>query len=464
MPTSAGLSNPASIAAAYVRASSATAASRGSGGSAASTLSTTSRSAMIGEYPRGVYAPAVRWPWSKTRPGNLTSISSPLVAQLLAPGGGVDVGGIVVGEHGSMGLSAFFRAVSLITGTLASLPLPTYTEGESGRVQVPSIFDNPDTDDGVTPYEWKETAFSNLIMWGRCGAIKMRTAAGGLGRLQLRHPATWCVVIPSLEEYASIERPRAGVRFPAGGLWFDVVLDDGRTVRYDAADFWYVPGLSLDGKLPVSLLTYARVSLATSIAGDRSQANMFTNGALISGLATPADEYDITDDVPEIRRQLNSAVLGHENAGTIAVINRKLNFTPWTMTAVDAQFLGSRMFQIEEISRWTGVPPHLLMQTDKQTSWGTGVDEQNRGLSKFVLGHWASRVEQRGSRVVGRPRWIEFDFAGLERPNFETQVGILLKQTGNKPILTQNEARKSLNLERLDGGDTLEGASGANPV
>lgn len=357
-----------------------------------------------------------------------------------------------------MGLSAFFRATALITGTLASLPLPTYTEGAGGREVVPSIFDNPDTDEGVTPYEWKETLFSNLIMWGRGGAIKHRTAAGGLARLQLRHPATWNVVAPSEQEYKNPEN------LPVGGLWFDVKLDTGETRRYDATDFWYVPGLSLDGKTPVSLLTYARLSLGTSIAGDRAQGNMFSNGAMLAGLATPADDYDITADVPEIKRQLNGSVLGYENAGTIAVINRRLTFTPWSMNAVDAQFLQSRQFQIEEISRWTGVPPHLLMQTDKQTSWGTGVDEQNRGLSKFVLGHWASRVEQRGSRVVGRPRWIEFDFAGLERPNFETQVGILLKQTGGKPILTQNEARKTLNLQPVTGGDTLEGASGASPV
>lgn len=409
-----------------------------------------------------MYAPAVRWPWSKTGPGNLMSISSPLIAELFTPGGLSTVGGIAVGERGAMGLSAFYRAVALITGTLASLPLPTYTEGADGREKVPSIFDNPDTDEGVTPYEWKETAFANLIMWGRCGALKHRNSPGGLARLELIHPARWNVVPPSLAEFAAREQPAEGVRFPAGGLWFDVLLDDGRTVRYDATDFWYVPGLSLDGKTPVSLLTYARLSLATSIAGDRAQGNMFANGAMISGLATPADDYDITSDVPEIRRQLDDAVLGHENAGRIAVINRRLTFTPWTMTAIDAQFLGSRQFQIEEVSRWTGVPPHLLMQTDKQTSWGTGVDEQNRGLSKFVLGHWASRLEQRGSRLVGRPRWIEFDFAALERPNFATEVDLLIKQTG-KPFLTVNEARKIRNLAPIDGGDVLPGGgSGAD--
>jgi HK97 family phage portal protein len=118
------------------------------------------------------------------------------------------------------------------------------------------------------------------------------------------------------------------------------------------------------------------------------------------------------------------------------------------MTAADAQFLQSRQFSIEEIARWTGVPPHLLMQTDKQTSWGTGVDEQNRGLAKFVLGHWAQRFEQRASRLLARPRWCEFEFAGLERPNFATEIDLLIKQVA-AGILTVDEAREIRNLPPL---------------
>jgi HK97 family phage portal protein len=162
---------------------------------------------------------------------------------------------------------------------------------------------------------------------------------------------------------------------------------------------------------------------------------------MISGLATPQDEgLDISDDIPKIRQELNRNVLGYENAGTIALVNRRLQFTPWTMTAQQAQFLESRQFQIEEIARWSGVPPHLLMQTDKQTSWGTGVDEQNRGLSKFVLGHWAQRVEQRASRVLARPRWCAFDFAGLERPNYQVESATDLAEVA-AGVMTIDEYR-----------------------
>jgi HK97 family phage portal protein len=233
---------------------------------------------------------------------------------------------------------------------------------------------------------------------------------------------------------------------PAGGLWFDVQLAGGLKRRLDADQFWSVPGPSLGGQEGISLIEYAQQSLQTSVAGDRAAAKTFNGGALISGLATPEDEGGLdADDVKLVKEQIFNATAGADNAGSIALVNRRLKFTPWTMTAVQAQFLESRQFQIEEISRWTGVPPHLLMQTDKQTSWGTGVDEQNRGLSKFVLGHWAQRFEQRASRLLAQPRWTEFDFAGLERPNFATVVGLVLQQI-EKGLISPAYGRELLNI------------------
>lgn len=394
----------------------------------------------------------MRWPWQSkpSTPANAVSISDPAVAALLVPGGLVDLG-VSVSESSALGLSAYYRAVNLIAGTLASLPLNTWRAGTNDvREKVPSVFDDPDGPDGQTPYEWKETGFLHLLIHSRAGALKIRNDAGGLVRLPWVHPIAFNVVLPSVDEQNNPER------MPRGGLWFDVTLETGRQVRLDADDFWYIPGPALRWQQGVSVLTYGRTSFATSIAGDQAAGRVFSKGALLSGIAVPADEgVDLTDDIPQIKAEIGRSMLGHENAGTIALVNRRLQFTPWTMTAQQAQFMESRQFQIEEISRWTGVPPHLLMQTDKQTSWGTGVDEQNRGLSKFVLGHWGQRFEQRGSRLLARPRWCEFDFAGLERPNFAVEIDLLMKQTGGKPILTQNEARAVRNLAPVEGGDVL---------
>lgn len=386
----------------------------------------------------------MRWPWQRQSAPEAYAPVSSLLASYFTPAS-AGTAGVAVNETSALGLSAYYRAVSLISGTLASLPFRSYRESGDRRDVVSSIFDNPDGDDGQTAYEWKETAFAHLLMHGRAGALKVRNEAGGLARLPLVHPLSFTETLPTPKQVQD-------GNVPVGGLWFDVRLDDGSTVRLDGQNFWYVPGLSLDGKTGLSLLTYARLSLGTTIAGDRAAGKMFSSGALISGLATPDGDEDITDDIPEMKRQLNASVLGHENAGTIAIVNRRLKFTPWTMSATDAQFLQSRQFQIEEIARWTGVPPHLLMQTEKQTSWGTGVEEQNRALGRTVLGPWAQRFEQRASRLLARPRWVEFDFAGLERPSPDREIELLLAQVAGG-LLTLDEARAIRNLPPLPKPD-----------
>jgi HK97 family phage portal protein len=393
----------------------------------------------------------MRWPWSSRaqEPSNTTlSIADPALAALFTPGGWTDIEGVTVGEYSALGLSAVYRAVNLVAGTLASLPFKSFREDAGGiRQTVPSIFDDPDPG-GQTQYEWTETAFAHLMLYGKAGALKIRTEAGGLAALPLVHPSCFRVELPTLEEYST------GV-LPAGGLWFCVSLANGEQVRLDADGFWYVPGLAMDGKVGAGLLTYARMSLATSIAGDKAAGNTFANGALMAGLATPADDADITDDVPEIKRQLNNNVLGHANAGTIAVVNRRLTFTPWVMSNTDAQFLESRSFQIEEVARLTGVPPHLLMSSEKSTSWGTGLEEQNRAMARTVLAPWANRFEQRASRLLARPRWAEFDFHGLERPAPDVEIGLLIQQV-QAGLLTVDEARAIRNLPPLPDPDAAE--------
>lgn len=402
----------------------------------------------------------MRWPWSKREapepsvPTDLTSITDPSIAAYFVPGWTSD--GMVIGEHSALTVSALYRGVSLISGTLASLKMATYRDENTERRQVPSVFDDPDGPDGQTPFEWKETLLLHLLLHGRAGAIKQYNGAGAITRLALAHPLSWRAEQPTEEEYANPEK------MPRGGLWFVVTLNDGTQVRLDSTSFWYVPAMSSEPGCTYGILGLAREDLGAGLAGAKATRRAFSNGGQLTGLVTPDDEQDIVDDVPEIRRQVTNAITGAGDNAGFAIIARRLKFTPWSMSAQQAQFIESQQFNIEQISRWTGVPPHLLMQTEKQTSWGTGVDEQNRGLSKFVLGHWAKRIEERATRALApsrpdarRERWVEFEFASLERPNFAVEIDLLLKQTG-KPILTVNEARKIRNLSPIEGGDTLE--------
>lgn len=379
----------------------------------------------------------MRWPWSRdVEERSSYSVSDPLLAQYFNVGVG-NFAGVSVNEQSALGLSAVFRAVSLISQTIASLPLRSLRDGTDGtRQRVASIFDDPATPDGMTQFEWTETVLIYLLLHGAAPLLHIYNGGGGLAGTLPIHPL--CVE-PKWETDSTGKR--------TGRKVFVVSLDDGTQRTFTQDELTYIPALSLDGLRGASVITLARNSLGTAIAGDRAAAKQFGSGMTIAGLVTPED--DVTEEETKaIKESLRANLTGVENAGEIAVINRKLKFQPWTMSNEDAQFLQSRQFSIEEVARWFGVPPHLLMQTDKQTSWGSGVAEQNRGLARTVLAPWCNRIEQRLSRLLRGQAFVEFDLTGLERGNPEGEIGLLIDQV-NAGLLTVNEARAVRNLPPL---------------
>lgn len=353
-------------------------------------------------------------------------------------GGPVNYSGVTINEQSAMALSALFRAVALVAGTIGTLPMPTLRDPGTGQVQrMTSFLDEPGGPDGPTPYSWKETVIAHLMLHGDAFLRHLYGGAGQLIALEIVHPLL-----------VQVRRPRKGERRePVGGKWFTVQTADG-PLTLDATGMTQIMGLSLDGLRGLSLVAQARNSLGTALAGDRAAAAAFNNGAAMSGFLTPADDELDPDEVDELRDEVDRTVVGYDNAGKIAFINRKLTFTPYTMSLEDAQFMASRAFQIEEIARWTGVPPHLLMQTEKQTSWGQGVEQQNLGLGRFTLNPWTCRVEQRLSRLLPRPRYVEFDYAGLERPSPQDALAMVIQEY-QAGLITLDEARAMRNRAPL---------------
>jgi HK97 family phage portal protein len=340
---------------------------------------------------------------------------------------GVSSSGVTVTEASALGQSAVYRAVALIAGTVAALPLKTYeTAADGSRERVPSFLDDPaGPDSGVTPFEWAETLMVSLLLHGNAYYLRVPNGAGALAALQYVHPSM-----------VSVTADSGGPVYRVGG---QIVPPDLLV---------HIPAMSTDGYRGLGPLQIARDSFGTTIAGDRAAARMFANGAMVAGLVTPED--DLTEeDAVAIKDSLRAKMTGVTNAGDIAVINRRLKFTPWTLSARDAQFLESRTFQISEVARWFGLPPHLLAETQKQTSWGSGVQEQNHGLARFTLQPWTKRIEQRLSALLPAPWFCEFDYAGLLQPTPAEEIRLILEQVA-AGFLTVDEGRRLRNLPPLD--------------
>lgn len=384
----------------------------------------------------------VRWPWSKLETRNVSLADYPAFAGFF--GIGTSDAGVPVTELTSLGAAAVFRAVSLIAGSIGGLPMPTFRQIDDGtRQTVTSFLDDrpagPAYD--TTPFEWKETLTAQALLWGNAYAVHVYNEGGGLVGALPYHPS--CVVV-DWERVGGVATGRKAYQIS------DV---DGRVRVLTQDQITHIPGLSFDGLRGYSVLTVARNSLGKSIAADRAAARAYGSGAAISGIVSPDDDAQ-EFEAGEIKAQLDQKVAGWEHAAEVAVVNRRLKFTPWTMSMVDAQFIESRQFEVTEVARWFGVPPHLLMDPGAVSTWGTGVEIQNRSLARYTLQPWTTRIQQRVSRMLSNPRYVEFDYSGLVRPAAEVDIPLQIALVA-AGLITPNEARRRLGLDPLPGGDEL---------
>jgi HK97 family phage portal protein len=160
-------------------------------------------------------------------------------------------------------------------------------------------------------------------------------------------------------------------------------------------------------------------------------------------------EEDVDEgEAKTIKASLDAKMMGAENAGGIAFVNRSLKFSPWKMTNVDAQFVESQGLNVQHVAQMYGLPTNLLSVAGAVSNWGTGVAEANLALQKYVLMAYTSRIES-ALRAVLPPGWFaEFDYKGLLQGSPKDEIELLIAQVAGG-LLTRDEARAVLNLEPL---------------
>ena len=73
---------------------------------------------------------------------------------------------------------------------------------------------------------------------------------------------------------------------------------------------------------------------------------------------------------------------------------------------------------MEEIARFFRVPPYMIGELQKSTSWGTGIEQQGIGFVRYTLRPWIERLEESWRRhmLTFQPGWkFRFDVDELMR-------------------------------------------------
>lgn len=372
-----------------------------------------------------------RLPWSKPEKFSATySIANPAFAEWWF---GTDDASETVTPYTVLGLSAVIRAVQIIS-VIATLPLRSYERQGDERVRFTSDFDDPYPGaDGLTPFSWVETVLLHLLLWRKAFLWHEPRKDGGT------------------VSYRPVNPDLIKVRWENGKRVFDYKETGSNEVKTVGSEtITFIPGPSTDGVDGHPLLSAARSVFSAAISGDKTAQRTLRRGIRIGGIVTPADgeeDFGATEG-DAILAAIRAKALGSENAGDIIALNRKIKLQQWTSNNIEAQFDETRSRVLMEIEQLFGVPPHLMADTEKQTSWGTGIAEQNLSLARFTLMGWSSRIEQVLSMRLRRGQFCEFDYKGLLQGTPADEIELLIKQV-EAGLLTRDEARKVMNLPAL---------------
>lgn len=182
----------------------------------------------------------------------------------------------------------------------------------------------------------------------------------------------------------------------------------------------------------------------------------FSGGAVPKfGLSIPAAIGD--ESAAALRAAWERRHQGAENMRRVAIFEGGIKPEAIGMTNDDAQIIPVLEQGVAQIARTFGVPLHLIGETSKQTSWGTGIEQQSIGFvtyymrPKFVI--WEQALNKTlMSKDMRKRFFFEFNMDGLLRGDFKTRMEgfALMIQWG---LSTPNEIRKLMNLPPVEGGD-----------
>ncbi|HEV2071096.1 MAG TPA: phage portal protein [Acidimicrobiales bacterium] len=326
--------------------------------------------------------------------------------ELMAAGLGDDTD---VSPETAARFSAVYRSWAIIASTIGALPLHAYTGQRGQRKQYgSSVTDNPHPE--ATPMEVIEYLVLNLLAYGNSVSWKARD---GLGRVQELWP------LRTDPRKIDIRREKPSDANPSGKV---IEIDDppeGKDRIVFAGvngQVMHVPALALDGVKGMSPIRHvARQGIRVALAAERLGHRMFESGMLTTGYLKTDQELE-EPDARRLQARWAERTSGPDNNWRIPVLDAGGTFEEIGIPPDDAQFLETRRFQVSDVARTYGVPPHMVGETDRSTSWGTGIEQQTLGFIMFTLLQWTERIEQRWTKELLPPgRYAKFTVAGLLR-------------------------------------------------
>ena len=352
------------------------------------------------------------------------------VVHLLAPGG--TVAGEVVTQQTIEWLPAAQRAISLIAGDIARLPMRLIRRDETGgRVEqggpTAQLLTRQPTQ-SLHSFAWRRHIVREYLIHGNAicyiqksnadSVLQLLPLEAGSVRIEYRG-AEPMYIHKELGELAPSEVLH--FRQPGGstGLWGDGLLNVGREAL-------------------AQLRSQQRV--AASVAANTVQPRVVLKhpGKLSEQMALAA------------KAKFQSTFSG-AGSGGVVLLQDGMGVETLSVKMTDLDFLATCNWSIGEVSRLTGVPVSMLSEHSHSTF--SNVSELNRSYLDQCLAVDLAMITAEIENKLLRNREVEFDTTALTKGSLADQVNAWSLAV-DRGVITRNEMRTRLGLNPIEGLDT----------
>jgi HK97 family phage portal protein len=344
-------------------------------------------------------------------------------------------------------LSAVYACVSAISETIASLPLILYKRtADDGRERASDhplykvLHDIPN--DLQTSLEFREMMQAAVLLRGNAYAEIKR---GYDGQVRSLTPISGDrVTVLQLEN---------------GRMAYDVTDSNGTKKRMLQEEVFHLRHRSDNGLVGVAPITASRETVQLALAEREHGNSTFINGAKLSGLLKFPNRLN-HDQRSSLNSSWNSQYSGGANAGKTAILEEGVDYQTISMSAMDAQYLESRQFSVEEVARLFRVPPTIIGDL-RHGNYSNSV-EMNRVFVVHTLRRHMTMWEQAISRALltesgRRIYFAEHNVEGLLRGDSANRAAFY-KSGIESGWLTIDYVCKLENLPRPDHATSTQDA------
>lgn len=346
--------------------------------------------------------------------------------------------GVMVNERTALGLPAVLQALRILCGVFAMTPLHYYRRAGTGRQRANDdaiwslLHDQPNRIQSA--FAFKELLLADILLTGNFYAYVSRDS-------RMRPVALTRIKPGNVTVHDYFDR--------SGGieLFYDATLPDKSFERFAARDIWHIAGPTRDGEVGLSPLAYMRDALGGAIAtADYTSRYWGSNARPPIQLHT--DQKMPQDAKNAIREDWRRRFAGPDG-DSIAVLDQGLKADFLSFDHQESQLLETRQFQVLDVARAFGVPPHLLFDLSRATF--SNIEHQSLEFVTFHLGPHYERVAGAAARQFAAPgHYFEFLTDALVKGDIKTrwEAYRIQRETG---VYNANEIRRRENENDIPG-------------